>query len=91
MGVVRSLKDAGESVWAEERGAVVEVSDRGGGTIRLPNSPWRFSDADTGVRGEPAYRGEHNAAVLREWLDHDEVSIVAMEEAGALSSRPPSG
>ena len=91
MGVVRSLKDAGETVWAEERGAVVEVSDRGGGTIRIPNSPWRFSDADTGVRGEPAYRGEHNAAVLREWLDHDELSIVAMEEAGALSSRPPSG
>src|SRR5438132_1362359 len=57
-GVVRSVEEAGAGTWARERGAVVEVDDRSGGRLRLPNSPWRFSDATTGVRGVPAYRGE---------------------------------
>lgn len=90
MGTIRSIAEAGQSVWAQERGAVIEVSDRGGGTIKLPNTPWRFSNADTGVRGEPAYRGEHNAEVLREWLDTEHGQIAALEAEGVLSARLPS-
>ena len=89
MGVVRSVTEAGATSWAKERGAVVEVSDRGGGTLKLPNSPWRFSKADTGVRGEPAYRGEHNREVLRDWLDIDDARLAALEQQQVLSSRMP--
>jgi CoA:oxalate CoA-transferase len=89
MGVVRSVTEAGQTVWAKERGAVVEVSDRGGGTLKLPNSPWRFSRADTGVRGVPAYRGEHNREVLRDWLQMDDATLDALEAANVLSARMP--
>ena len=89
MGVVRSVTEAGTTTWAKERGAVVEVSDRGGGTLKLPNSPWRFSKADTGVRGEPAYRGEHNREVLRDWLQIDDARLAALEQQQVLSARLP--
>jgi crotonobetainyl-CoA:carnitine CoA-transferase CaiB-like acyl-CoA transferase len=88
-GVVRSVEEAGTGEWARERGAVVEVDDRGGGRLRLPNSPWRFSDATTGVRGVPAFRGEHNREVLEEVLGLGAAEVEALEAAGVLSSRPP--
>jgi crotonobetainyl-CoA:carnitine CoA-transferase CaiB-like acyl-CoA transferase len=89
MGVVRSVTEAGQTSWAKERGAVVEVSDRGGGKLKLPNSPWRFSKADTGVRGEPAYRGEHNRDVLRDWLQIDDARLAELEAIQVLSARMP--
>jgi len=89
MGVIRSVTDAGETVWARERGAVVEVSDRDGGTLRLPNSPWRFSNASSGVRGVPAYRGEHNRAVLADWLSMTRADVAQLEASGVLSARMP--
>jgi len=89
MGTVRSVHEAGDTAWARERGAVVEVDDRGGGTLRLPNSPWRFSEASSGVRGAPAYRGEHNRAVLAEWLGSKDADVDALEAAGVLSARLP--
>jgi CoA:oxalate CoA-transferase len=89
MGVLRSVRDIASSDWAAERNAVVAVPDRNGGVVRIPNSPWVFSDAETGVAGEPKYRGEDNEAVLREVLGLDEASIAAVRESGVLSSRLP--
>ena len=43
VGRLRSGRDLADSDWARERGAIAEVSDRGGGTIRIPNPPWHFS------------------------------------------------
>jgi CoA:oxalate CoA-transferase len=88
-GVVRSVEEVGAGEWARERGAVVEVDDRGGGRLRLPNSPWRFSDATAGVRGVPAFRGEHNREVLEEVLGLGAAEVEALEASGVLSSRPP--
>ena len=45
--------------------------------------------ADTGVRGVPAYRGEHNREVLRDWLEMDDASLAALEAANVLSARLP--
>ena len=89
MGVLRTVDEISHTDWAEARGAVVEVDDRSGGTLRIPNSPWRFSGADTGVRGVPAYRGEHNREVLGELLDVSEPELDRLEADGILSSRPP--
>jgi crotonobetainyl-CoA:carnitine CoA-transferase CaiB-like acyl-CoA transferase len=88
-GVVRSVEEAGASDWARARGAVVEVDDRSGGRMLLPNSPWRFSDAHSGVRGVPAFRGEHNAEVLAELLGLGAAEVEALEASGVLSRRPP--
>ncbi len=89
MGVVRDVREVAASEWAAERGAIAAVPDRGGGTIRIPNSPWRFSAASARARGAPAYRGEHNREVLAEMLGLDAVELDRLEAAGVLSSRVP--
>jgi crotonobetainyl-CoA:carnitine CoA-transferase CaiB-like acyl-CoA transferase len=88
-GVLRDARELAESEWAQARGAVVEVSDRGGGSIRIPNAPWHFSGAAIGVRGEPRYRGEDNRDVLAELLGYDDAAIDGLEADGVLSSRIP--
>ncbi|MEO8266498.1 MAG: CaiB/BaiF CoA-transferase family protein [Ilumatobacteraceae bacterium] len=88
-GTLRSLREVCETEWATERGAVVEVSDRGGGTLRLPNTPWRFASGDVGLRGEPRYRGEDNRTVLAELLELDDAELDRLEADGVLSSRLP--
>jgi len=90
VGRVMSGRDLAETDWARERGAIAEVSDRGGGTIRIPNAPWHFSDAEVGLRGGAKYRGEDNREVLREVLGYDDATIDGLEAEGVLSSRVPS-
>ncbi len=90
VGAIRSVADLANSDWASERGAIVEVDDRGGGTFRLPNAPWRFSDAeDVGVHGAVRYRGEDNADVLRELLGSTDAEIARWEADGVLSHHLP--
>ena len=89
MGILRSVRDVADSEWARDRDAVVAVPDRGEGAIRIPNSPWHFSAADTGVRGQPAYRGEHNREVLAELCGLSDAELDQLEADGVLSSRVP--
>ena len=88
-GTLRSLREVCDTEWAKERGVVVEISDRGGGTLRIPNSPWHFASADVGLRGEPRYRGEDNRAVLGDLLDLDAVELDQLEADGVISARLP--
>lgn len=52
----------------KHRGSIAEIDDRAGGTRPIPQSPYRFSDALSGVRGPAPHLGEHNTQVLSEWL-----------------------
>ena len=88
-GLLRTVAGLADTAWARERDATVRVSDRGGGTIRLPNAPWRFDGSDVRVSGEPRYRGEDNRAVLSEVLGIDDAALDALEASGVISSRPP--
>ena len=91
VGVLRSTREIVDTDWARDREVIVEVTDRGGGTVRIPNAPWRFSDApEVGVHGEPRYRGEDNRAVLGELLGLDDTALDRLEHDGVLSSRGPS-
>lgn len=90
VGVLRSAREIADTDWARERDVVVEVSDRGSGTVRVPNAPWRFSDApEVGLHGEPRYRGEDNRSVLTELLGFDHAHVDRLERDGILSSRGP--
>jgi CoA:oxalate CoA-transferase len=90
VGRVRQPGELTETEWARDRHAVVDVDDRGGGTIRVPNSPWRFSSSpDVGVSGLPKYRGEDNRSVLSELLGYDDEQLDHLETSGVLSSRLP--
>jgi crotonobetainyl-CoA:carnitine CoA-transferase CaiB-like acyl-CoA transferase len=88
-GMLRSLREVCATDWANERGVVVDISDRGGGTVRLPNSPWRFAGSDVGVRGEPRYLGEDNRAVFSELLGTSDAELDRLEAEAVLCSRPP--
>jgi CoA:oxalate CoA-transferase len=90
VGVLRSARELCDTEWAAERRVTVDVPDRGGGTIRVPNAPWRFSDAPgVGVHGEPKYRGEDNRAVLSDVLGLADGEIDRLDASGVLSSRVP--
>ena len=87
LGEVRSLKQLSEMEWAEYWGAIQEVSDRNGGTYRLPGRPWHFSHEKLEPLGSPAFQGEHNRAVFSE-LGLSEDEIDGYVAAGALVSVP---
>ena len=57
------------------RNAITEVDDRVGGTRPITQSPYRFSGARSGVRGPAPHRGEHNSAVLEDWLNKSSAEI----------------
>lgn len=66
------------------RGAITQVSDRAGGTRPITQSPYRFSNADSGVRGPAPHRGEHNAQVLEQWLGKSAATVADLIQAGVL-------
>ena len=89
VGRLRSVHDVCDTDWAREREVVVEVSDRGEGTMRIPNAPWRFEGSDVRVGGEPRYRGEDNRSVLSDLLGLDEADLDQLEADGVITSRLP--
>jgi CoA:oxalate CoA-transferase len=90
-GVVRGVDEIADTDWARARGAVVDIDDRRGGTIRVPNAPWHLSDARTGITpGErPRYRGEDNRAVIAELCGLDDAELDRLEAEGILTARVP--
>lgn len=91
IGVVRSTVELAESEWAKEWGAVVAVDDRSGGVMRMPGTPWKFSDAQLPQPGIPAFQGEHNAEILKEFGVDDAVIDDLRQRRVALSRRSPRG
>jgi CoA:oxalate CoA-transferase len=90
VGQLRTVREFAKSEWSSETGAIVEVSDRGDGVVRIPQAPWKFSDGpDVGIHGSPRYRGEDNHTVLNELLGLDEATLQQLEENGILSSHVP--
>ena len=90
MGQLRSVSEVAQTDWAKERNAFVEISDRGTGKVKLPNSPWIFSGSDTSTRGVAKYRGEDNAEVFSELLGLSETQIEDLYQRDILSQRGPS-
>lgn len=87
MGQIRTLQGLAESEWAQQWGAVLEVSDRVGGKYRLPGRPWRFSRDILSPLGDPAFQGEHNRNVFRD-LGLDDSEIKRHVASGALKASP---
>ena len=89
MGVMRSVREIAESEWARSRGAIVEIDDRSGGYVRVPNAPWHFERGDVGTSGAPRFRGEDNRTILRDLLGMDDATIDDLERRAVISSRLP--
>lgn len=65
---------------------MAQVDDHAGGTRGVIQTPYRFSAHESGVRGGAAYRGEHNAQVIGEWLGAEAsgLDIEALSASGVL-------
>jgi len=86
VGQVRTTKEFAKSDWVKEWNAIVEVDDRGGGTVRMPGNPWIFSRSELPSPGAPAFQGEHNEEILNE-LDIPETRIRNLQERRILLSQ----
>jgi crotonobetainyl-CoA:carnitine CoA-transferase CaiB-like acyl-CoA transferase len=80
-GDVRETATVREQPTVQHRGTITDIDDRAGGTRPIVQSPYRFSAAESGVRGPAPYQGEHNEAVLRDWLGADDAAIAGWSEA----------
>ena len=83
-GDVKDGPDIYTSPTLAHRGSVVSIDDRDGGTRSVVQSPYRFSNAESGVSGPAPHRGEHNDEVLREWLRLTQREIADLTSTGAL-------
>lgn len=83
-GLVRDPSEIHAQPTVAHRGSVTEVDDRQGGTRPITQSPYRFSNAESGVRGPAPHRGEHNRLVLEQWLQMTSAEIDALASAGIL-------
>ena len=83
---VREPEDVFATDIAAERELSTDVDDRAGGTRRVVQSPYRFSDAEAGVRSGASFRGEHNRVALAEWIGSTESEVDALTTAGVLLS-----
>lgn len=87
-GVVKNQFDVVRSPTAMHRGSVATIDDNGGsGTTRdVVQTPYRFSESDSGVRGPAPHRGQHNRAVLEDWLGLDEGAVTGLVAGGVLQT-----
>jgi CoA:oxalate CoA-transferase len=85
-GEIKDTATALRASTLQARGAIVEIDDRGGGTRKVIQSPYRFSDAQSGVAGPAPRRGEHNVEVLRQWLALGDTEIQALAANGTTLS-----
>ena len=83
-GEVRDSADVRESPTVQHRASIVDIDDRAGGTRPIVQSPYRFSNAESGVRGVAPHQGEHNADALADWLGSSAEEIARWVEAGVL-------
>jgi crotonobetainyl-CoA:carnitine CoA-transferase CaiB-like acyl-CoA transferase len=86
VGRVRTVGEFANSDWVKEWNAVVDVDDRGGGTLRMPGNPWIFGRSELPRPGAPAYQGEHNEEILRE-LQVPEHEIRDLEKRSIIFRR----
>ena len=86
VGRVRTIGEFAESDWVKEWNAVVDVDDRGGGTLRMPGNPWIFSRSELPSPGVPAYQGEHNREILH-GMQLSESQVLEMEKRNVLLTR----
>ena len=83
-GEVRNPAKMEDQATVKARGTIARVDDRQGGSRPIIQSPYRFSNAASGVRGPAPYRGEHHREVLSDWLSMPDSETEALLTEGVL-------
>lgn len=85
-GEVRDPHNLEQQPTLKHREMIVQIDDRAGGTRPMAQSPYRFSNASSGVRGPAAHRGEHNQVVLKDWLQWSDADIHGLVASSVLTA-----
>lgn len=88
-GDVRTSANLLSSPSVEARNLAAAVDDGNGGVRLVSQTPYRFSDAEAGVRAGAPDLGQHNAEVLEEWLGLSAADQAAFRQTGALRDAKP--
>jgi CoA:oxalate CoA-transferase len=86
---LRTVPELAATDWAAERQAFVPVDLGAGHEVVVPQSPWRFSDAEAGLQPVVGFRGEHNREVLARVLGLSDVELDRLAADGVISDRVP--
>lgn len=86
---INDVKTTLEHEHAKARGMVVEVEHEGCGTVKVVNTPVKWSglgrEEGLGVRSAPPMLGEHTEEILREVLGMEEGEVRKLREEGAVA------
>lgn len=87
-GDIKTVAEAYDSPTAQHRGSSVVINARDGSTRRVAQTPYRFSNSDSGLKPDSVapYRGEHNFEVLESWLNASQHEVEVLSQAGVLLS-----
>jgi CoA:oxalate CoA-transferase len=83
-GRVAVQEDVLRGPQASARGVLATIDDGGGATREVLQTPYRFSDAQSGARGPAPLKGEHTHEVLAEWCAMETGEVDALLESGVL-------
>ncbi len=86
VGPVLSIAEAVHHPHLRERGTVMMQEDPILAPFEVPASPLRFSDFPNPLPVRAPLLGEHNVAVLRDYLDYSDEQIRALQAQGILHS-----
>ena len=81
---VLSIQDVLADPRTEERGLLAKVEDPVLGPVKVLNSPFKFSDSDSGARDHAPLLGEHSVPVLRELLGLSQQRVLELVGEGAV-------
>jgi crotonobetainyl-CoA:carnitine CoA-transferase CaiB-like acyl-CoA transferase len=74
-GDVRKSEEMEQQITVAHRRTITRVDDRQSGERVVVQSPYRFSNAESGVRRGAPHQGEHNGEVLEDWLGLDATGV----------------
>ncbi|KAI1504560.1 CoA-transferase family III domain-containing protein [Biscogniauxia marginata] len=84
---VNDVQDSLNHEHSKARNMVVEVEHEQCGSIKLVNTPVKYSESTPGVRTAPPTLGQHTDEVLGEILGLDGSEVAALKEKGASYNR----
>lgn len=85
---VQTVWEVVNDPFLRESGALKVINDPFVGEVVVPGFPLRFSAAQVNEDLPVPHLGEHNGAILREYLGYDADQISLLEEQGILHSNP---
>jgi crotonobetainyl-CoA:carnitine CoA-transferase CaiB-like acyl-CoA transferase len=83
-GPIQSVGQACEDPQVLARDMVVSLNHPKAGPIRVTGNPIKLSETPGAVHSPPPLLGEHNAAVLHDWLHLDAAEVALLQQEGVL-------